>query len=51
MNSVGIDLHRKRSFVAVIDDQGEVALSRRIVNDRDTFWRRAVAKARDPRWR
>jgi hypothetical protein len=37
MNSVGIDLHRKRSFIAVIDDQGELALSRRIVNDRDTF--------------
>ena len=37
MNSVGIDLHRKRSFVAVIDDHGEVALSRRIVNDRETF--------------
>jgi transposase len=37
MNSVGIDLHRKRSFVAVIDDHGELTMSRRIVNDRDTF--------------
>jgi hypothetical protein len=37
MNSVGIDLHRKRSFVAVIDENGERALSRRIVNDGDTF--------------
>ena len=37
MNSVGIDLHRKRSFIAVIDDHGELALSRRIVNDRETF--------------
>jgi transposase len=37
MNSVGIDLHRKRSFVAVIDDHGELTLSRRIVNDRETF--------------
>jgi transposase len=37
MNSVGIDLHRKRSFIAVIGDQGELALSRRIVNDRETF--------------
>ncbi len=37
MNSVGIDLHRKRSFVAVIDDHGELTTSRRIVNDRDTF--------------
>ena len=34
---VGIDLHRKRSHVAVIDDQGELTVSRRIVNDRDTF--------------
>jgi transposase len=37
MNSVGIDLHRNRSFIAVIDDHGELALSRRIVNDRETF--------------
>ena len=34
---VGIDLHRKRSHIAVIDEQGELTLSRRIVNDRDTF--------------
>jgi transposase len=34
---VGIDLHRNRSHVAVIDEQGELTLSRRIVNDRDTF--------------
>ena len=34
---VGIDLHRKRSQVAVIDEHGELTLSRRIVNDRDTF--------------
>jgi transposase len=37
MNSVGIDLHRNRSHIAVIDDNGELTLSRRIVNDRDTF--------------
>jgi transposase len=37
MNSVGIDLHRKRSHVAVIDDQGTEVLSRRIVNDPATF--------------
>jgi transposase len=37
MNSVGIDLHRNRSHVAVIDGQGELSLSRRIVNDRETF--------------
>jgi transposase len=37
MNSVGIDLHRNRSHIAVIDEQGELSLSRRIVNDRDTF--------------
>src|SRR5207249_7819980 len=37
MNCVGIDLHRNRSHVAVIDGQGELSLSRRIVNDRATF--------------
>jgi transposase len=37
MNSVGIDLHRNRSHVAVIDEHGEISLSRRIVNDRETF--------------
>ena len=33
MHSVGIDLHRKRSHVAVIDDQGRELRSRRIIND------------------
>src|SRR6266566_9145368 len=37
MNSVGIDLHRNRSHIAVIDEHGELSLSRRIVNDRDAF--------------
>ncbi len=34
---VSIDLHRKRSHIAVIDEHGELTVSRRIVNDRDTF--------------
>ena len=34
---VGIDLHRRRSHIAIIDDHGELTLSRRIVNDRETF--------------
>ena len=34
---VGIDLHRRRSQIAIIDDHGELTLSRRIVNDRETF--------------
>ena len=34
---VGIDLHRRRSQIAIIDEHGELALSRRIVNDPDTF--------------
>ncbi len=34
MNSVGIDLHRNRSQIAVIDGNGELSQSRRIVNDR-----------------
>jgi len=37
MNSVGIDLHRKRSHVAVIDGEGTEMLSRRIANDPATF--------------
>jgi hypothetical protein len=37
MRWVGIDLHRRRSRIASIDDDGELTLSRRIVNDRDTF--------------
>jgi len=34
---VGIDLHRSRSHVAVLDDGGTELLSRRIVNDPQTF--------------
>ncbi len=37
MNSVGIDLHRKRSHVAVLDEHGTQLLSRRIVNDPQMF--------------
>jgi transposase len=37
MSSVGIDLHRRRSHVAVIDADGRQVLSRRIVNDPATF--------------
>jgi transposase len=37
MNSVGIDLHRRRSHLAAIDDEGTEILSRRIVNDPATF--------------
>jgi transposase len=37
MNSVGIDLHRNRSHIAVIDDEGTQTLSRRIANDPATF--------------
>jgi transposase len=37
MNSVGIDLHRKRSHVAALDERGTELFSRRIVNDPDTF--------------
>ena len=37
MNSVGIDLHRKRSHLAALDESGAQLLSRRIVNDPQTF--------------
>jgi transposase len=32
-----IDLHRRRSQIAVIDEHGELALSRRIINDGEAF--------------
>ena len=34
---VGIDLHRKRSHVAVVDEAGQELLSRRLVNDPERF--------------
>jgi transposase len=34
---VGIDLHRKRSHIAAVDEQGRQLLSRRIGNDPETF--------------
>jgi transposase len=34
---VGIDLHRRRSQVAIIDEQGQLTLQKRIVTDRETF--------------
>src|SRR5213083_771415 len=34
---VGIDLHRSRSQIAVLDQQGGELLSRRIANDREIF--------------
>jgi hypothetical protein len=37
MNSVGIDLHRKRSHVAALDERGGELFSRRIVNDPDAL--------------
>jgi transposase len=37
MNSVGIDLHRRRSQVAALDERGRKLLSRRIDNDPQTF--------------
>jgi transposase len=37
MNSVGIDLHRKRSHIAALDEHGGELFSRRIVNNPDAF--------------
>ena len=34
---VGIDLHRKRSHIAAVDERGVQVLSRRIANDADVF--------------
>jgi hypothetical protein len=36
---VGIDLHRRRSHVTVLDEAGPELRSRRIVNDPQTFLR------------
>ena len=41
---VGIDLHRKRSHVAVVDEHGQQLLSRRLVNDPERV-PRAVRRA------
>ena len=37
MNSVGIDLHGNRPPAALIDEYGEPALSKRIINGSETF--------------
>jgi transposase len=37
MNSVGIDLHKRRSHIAALDEQGRKILSRRIENDPAIF--------------
>jgi hypothetical protein len=34
---VGIDLHRRRSQIAIIDEHGELALSERIPTGRETI--------------
>jgi transposase len=34
---VGVDLHRRRSQIAIIDEHGELVLSRRIVNEPEMF--------------
>jgi transposase len=34
---VGIDLHRRRSQIAIIDEQGELSMQRRIVTGGETF--------------
>jgi transposase len=34
---IDIDLHRRRSRIAIIDEHGQLSLSRRIINDREAF--------------
>ena len=49
---IGIDLHRRRSQIAVVDEHGELSVSRRIVNDRETFWScSAIPSARMWPWK
>src|SRR3954454_12295581 len=50
MAYVGIDLHRKRSHVAVVDERGEQLLSRRLVNDRERFRELLGALGEDARF-
>ena len=38
---VGIDLHRRRSQIAIIDEHGELTLSKRIATGRETIHRAA----------
>jgi transposase len=51
INSVGIDLHRKRSHVAALDEAGGELFWRRIVNDPDTFLRCSASSTASPRSR
>jgi len=49
VNSVGIELHRSRSHVAVIDEDGELSLSRRIANEPDVFLELLSGLSGEPR--
>lgn len=44
MMYVGIDLHRKRSHITAMDEDGQVTLSRRVDDDPDTI-RQLLAEA------
>ena len=49
---VGIDLHRRRSQIAVIDEHGELTLQKRIPTSRETFTELlGDLRARTSRWR
>ena len=37
MNTVGIDLHRRRSVISILDEEGEERSSTRIPNEREAF--------------
>ncbi|HEY2437103.1 MAG TPA: hypothetical protein VGH93_07965 [Solirubrobacteraceae bacterium] len=42
---VGIDLHRRRSQIAIIDEHGELTLQKRIPTGRDTIAEAATRAA------
>jgi len=48
---VGIDVHRKRSQVAVIDGEGKVALNRNVVNGTEPVLRLIGGLPAGRRWR
>jgi hypothetical protein len=47
MQTVGIDLHRSRSQVAVLDDAGKQIVSRRITNSPEAFLQLLAGVDRD----
>ena len=48
---VGIDVHRKRSQVAIVAEDGQVQLNKNVVNGSEPFLRLSGTCLRGRRWR